>query len=420
MSGTLTVAQVKDLIKTECQNFGMEEVGEKVTDQITEKFAAWEKKSEKQRIQDQARALASVNETSMFNSKVQGVKKSERTMSFGELVSHLGATKMNKERALTLAKQGDYQNVVMAMEASDYGNGGSLIPEEMSSDFIEFLHNFSVVRELGASVVKMDTGSLVIGRQNSTATAFWVGESEAITVSNPGTGELRLDAKKLGILVPVSNDFSQRVPQGYANLVLNDILAVARNAEDAALIRGKGTVHQPKGILYSVAASNKFDATSGTLTVALATNDLLKAKYKVDGANIPMLMPGWMMNPRAKYALMSLRTTEGYPVFMEELSNGTLFGDAMRQTNNIPKDLGGTGTEIYFGDFAQLVIGDTLSLDIAMSDSASYKDAAGNLVHSFAQDQNLVRLTHKIDCALRHNEAFSVIENCQWGASLDA
>lgn len=405
----LTIDQLRDLISAEAKNLGMDSIGEKIKEEVTKRYQEWEQKSQSDRFK-----------ASLFGNAKDQIERSQSANMLAKMLPAIVRGDVSKEKAIEAAKAKGWNDVVKALEGSTFSAGGALIPENYSGEVIRFLYNSTAVRALGANVIELTNDNLTLGRQNATATAYWMGEGSSLTASEQTFGQLRLAAKKLGIFVPISNDLLDNTPMGFESMIQSDIVAVASIAEDSKFIRGDGSSDTPKGILSSVASGQKFNGNS-TFNLANAVSDLLKAMYKVESANIPMQRLGWMFNPRTKYALMTLPTSDGYFPFKDELSSGTLFGVPYRTTNSIPKNLGGSSnaSEIYFGDFAQAVIGQSKVLEVRQSDVASYIQG-GNTIHGFQDDISVVRLIHKVDFVLRHDTAFSVIEAVSWGSSLDS
>jgi HK97 family phage major capsid protein len=327
---------------------------------------------------------------------------------------------VQRDAAMRLAKDKGYDNVVKALEHSDYAAAGVLVPDQQADDFIEALYANNVVRSLGAQTLDISGGEINIGKQNSKSTAYWVGEASRITPSEGSYGEKKLSPHKLAVLVPISNELLDRLPAGMEEMIRNDMLAVAQNALDLAYIRGAGSSNTPQGILNQTASGNKFNATDGP-TVAQVARDLIQCMYLVEKADIPMTTPGWMFHPRIKNYLMSLRTDDGFPIYQQELANGNLFGHAYGTTTQIPIDKTGDGdeTEIYFGDFSQVVVGTSGSVQVSESDTASFVQS-GSTVHGFQDDVSVIKLTTHTDLVQRHDEAFGIIENADWGKALDS
>lgn len=310
------------------------------------------------------------------------------------------------------------ERVEKALAASSFSGGGALIPEELSSEMIELLRSATLVRRMGARSLTVPNGKLNIGRQNSGATSAYLSEGNPIIISQPSFGQLVLDLKKQGTLVPVSNDLLRFGGAEMASIVAEDMLAQHAVAEDRAFIRSDGSLSRPIGIRDSVASFNRF-AQAGT-TLDNITSDLSKLQYRVTGADITGTMPGWMLHPRSFYHLLSLRDGNGNFVWMDMLSQGQLYGAPIGLSTSIPNNLGGgTETELYFGYFDQLIIGEGPSVEFEESSSAGYNDGVGQ-ANAFQRDETLFRLIAHNDIVLRHNRAFAVLTGVTWGAALDA
>ncbi|MCY1542682.1 Phage capsid family protein [compost metagenome] len=92
----------------------------------------------------------------------------------------------------------------------------------------------------------------------------------------------------------------------------------------------------------------------------------------------------------------------------------------MGLSNQIPTNLGvdGDETEIYFVNFADLMIGEDMDLVIDLSKEATYKDGSGNVVSAFQRDQTLIRVIAKHDFGPRHVESIVVATGVDWGAGM--
>jgi len=277
------------------------------------------------------------------------------------------------------------------------------------------------VRKLGARTIGMPGGQLTFGRQNGTPTAFWSGESSAIPVSQGEYGQLKLVAKKLAILISISNELihDETIPAGIGAMVEDDAMRTAANAEDVAFLRGSGA-NTPTGIKGSVDASHLL--TSSGATTENIMDDLSQAEQLVKSADIDGEAFGWVFTSRTEARLKRLRDANGW-VYRDEMLRGTLNGHPYMTTNSIPDDLDFTAagnaneSEIYFGDFNEFVIGETLDLRVEEFNGASYIDENAQQVNGVQNDETVIRLTHRVDCALRHNRAFTVIQGVTYGAA---
>ena len=84
-------------------------------------------------------------------------------------------------------------------------------------------------------------------------------------------------------------------------------------------------------------------------------------------------------------------------------------------TSQIPRNLGGgTETEMYFCDFADVIIGETTSILVDVSDVAAYHDGS-NVVASFSLDQTVIRAIIEVDLGVRHAESVLILDTLKWG-----
>jgi HK97 family phage major capsid protein len=313
----------------------------------------------------------------------------------------------------------------VAMTESVMADGGAIVPDEFSSEFIELLRPATVVRASGARVVPMNSGTLSMGRQNSAGTASYQGETENIAPSKLGVGQLAASAKKLTALTPISNDLIRDNAISAEALVRDDLIAVMARKEDITFIRALGTQYQPKGILYWTADTNKFDATQdgAVATVAEVTADLARLLQLVDESDVNVDLAsaagtvGWIMTPRSKWFLFGMVNEHGVPVFRDELRMGKLWNHPVRTTTQIPNTLGSGSdeSEVYFGIFDQAIIAENTNLIVDAFPGGAYHDGT-SVVSGISADQTVIRTIARHDFLVRHNNCFAVLEAVRWGA----
>ena len=117
------------------------------------------------------------------------------------------------ERAAYYARK-HYDDAAMerefkALSATNPVNGGFLIPEVYTDDIIELLYNKTVIKELGARTIPLETGNLNIPRMTSGTRARWGGEARKIGTTQPTFGNLRLSAHRLEAIVPRAHHVHQ-------------------------------------------------------------------------------------------------------------------------------------------------------------------------------------------------------------------
>lgn len=300
------------------------------------------------------------------------------------------------------------------MLANVAASGGWLVPPGYHAEAIELLRAMAVVRSMGPVVLPMPLGQLKIPKFLTGVSANYHGETNLISTSSPTVGMIELSRKSLGAAVVVSNDLLRESDPAVDQFIRDDAIRALANREDLAFIRGDGTVNQPLGLLNRIVAANKFNQ-SGVTTAAILT-DMKKLRRLVKEANIPGVRPVSLGAPRVWLHLEFERDSAGW-LFKDDIGRGDFMRSRVYESNQIPTNLGGGSneSEFYYGDAAQMVIGDTRQMEMRVLPGAAYEEG-GNTYSAAQRDQTLITLVHSSDCALRHDEAFAVIQAQTLGA----
>lgn len=330
----------------------------------------------------------------------------------GRFVKALAAGRGDREITVNYARkmyEGDDVSigyVEKAMGATVPSDGGYFVPNVLAQDVIPYLYNKIVVRQAGARVVPMPNGNMNIPRFDATATGYWMGENTAITKSQPTIGNVRLSAKKAAGLVPISNDLIRSADISADQFITDDLVMVMKVLLDYTALYGSGTSYTPMGLDNLIASGNKVGSTSTDMTY----NDPYNLKRLVERANTPMVAPAYICNSDLETWISNFRTTTGALVF-PEVAQGKLLGKPLLVTNSIAS--GGTtyGTDLYsdlwYGDWAELLWGEQMALMIDASREASYSDGGTNNISAFASDQTVVRAIALCDFNVRHTTSFA-------------
>jgi len=336
----------------------------------------------------------------------------------GGMMAALAGAKGDPERAVAnLTKQDKDKNIdiIKALTASEAVGGGVLIQEQVSSDFIDLLTARAVVRSFNPIVMPMDSGGMTVPKLTAASTAYYIGENRDATKSQQSFGAKRLTARKLAVLVPISNDLIRRGGPKVGTIVRNDAVRSAGLKEDVSFIRSQGSEFTPKGLRYQAAAANILTATGGgTYDLDSVTGDLGSLILALEESNVMFSNPGWILAPRTKQFLMTIRDGLGNFAFRAEMLTGKLWGWPFKVTTQIPTNLSNSSSEIYLADFDDVVIGDTLRMEIAVSQEAPYRDENNELQSSFSLDQTVMRLLMEHDIVLRHDESVGVLTDVRW------
>ena len=300
-----------------------------------------------------------------------------------------------------------------AMSVSSLTAGGALIPPELSGEIVELLYAKTVALALGARTIEF-TSSINMGKMNSGATVYYVGEGANVTPSQPAFGELRLTGKKAAAIVPVTNELLRNPSVGADTIIRDDLLQAMALRRDLSALRGTGETNQPKGVTRWINSSNVFNSTGTTTAQKVA--DLVKAVRLVDESNVPLDSGGWALSPRSKWALFATLDANSNFVFAAQLAMGMLLGFPNRTTTQIPNNLGGgTDSEVYFGAWNDLVMGfdKATPTQVEAFPNGTFFDGSA-LVSGISSDQTPIRMLEGHDVILRHDNTFARIDAVAW------
>lgn len=297
-----------------------------------------------------------------------------------------------------------------ALAAGVGSAGGYLVPEVQALEVVELLRKASAVRRLGPTVVPMPHGTLLMAKLTGGAQADYLGENTAITPSLPSFGQIRLTARKLAALVPISNDLIRYSAPAADQVVRDDLVTALAEREDLAFLYGNptGTGNDPKGIRHWVLPAQEIASSGATVDAMVA--DLAKLVLALQEGKARMLRPAWIMAPRTLQALMAVRDGSGHFVFRPELQNGTLNGYPVATSLHVPV---APSSEILLVDMADVLIGEATGLLIDASGEAAYP-SGGSVIPAFGLDQTVIRCVTAHDLALRHEAAVAVLTGVTW------
>lgn len=319
----------------------------------------------------------------------------------------------------------EYRNDRLSAAISTSSGGAAIVPVNYVRDrVIELLRARTTVRSRpGVRVLPLPNGNLTLPRQATSATANYVGELVNIPTSNPTTNSISLAAKKLTIMVPQSGELLRRSSPSSDAMIRDDLILSMADKEDSTFLRAAGSSTIPKGLKAYCDATSATQVITANQTVSLAniTNDLGKLILAVVNANTPMVAPHFILSRRSERFLMDLRDGNGNIAF-PEMAMGRLREYPYVATTQVPDNLtlsisGSDVTltsEVYFGDFSELLIGDAPTFDMKVSDEAAYHDGS-NVVAAFSQDTVLYRLIIEHDTAIRHPRSFAMLNGVTWG-----
>jgi HK97 family phage major capsid protein len=183
--------------------------------------------------------------------------------------------------------------------------GGSLVPLPMMGELIDLQRNMEAFANAGAQEVALPpNGRLQFPKLSGGSTAYWVGEGTSVTESAPSTGNLDLQAKKLGIFVKVNNELLRFASPSAEGLIRHDMARTAALKADLAMLEGTGGT-QIKGLLTYSGVTAHTATTVGANGNTFEAQDVALMEGKLpDAVAAPS---AWLMRKTMYAALMNRR-----------------------------------------------------------------------------------------------------------------
>ena len=284
--------------------------------------------------------------------------------------------------------------------------GGYLVPTQYIPQLIELLRAEAVTIRAGATVLDGLTGSPVdIPRQTGGATAYWVGENAAITASDLTVGQVQLQPKGLAALVKVSNRLIRLATPSVEQMIRRDLAQTIALELDLQALRGDGTGGRPTGVAN----------ITGINTVAIGANGgdftfdhAIDMEFELENDNALRGSLAFITHPAVIRKLKKQKAsgTGEYLRWVEELKDKRLVGYPYFTTTQLPTNLTkGTGTnltEVYFGNWQELIIAQWTGVEIAVSNQAGT---------AFESGQTWFRVMQDVDIGVRHPESFCLVND---------
>jgi HK97 family phage major capsid protein len=288
--------------------------------------------------------------------------------------------------------------------------GGNLNATQLWFDsFIEVLRNQSVTAQLGATILSGLVGNVNIPRQSAATSTFWVAESGAVTEAEATFDQVQLRPRTVGALSKMSRLMLKQGTPAIEQIARQDLMAQLILAIDLAAISGTGASNQPTGIVNQAGVGSVIGGTNGAnfsfdLATAIATTTRV--------ANAPQQALGFALNARTYNYLSSLKSSDGHYLWstagnVVDAPPDRLRGYKYAVSNQLRSNLvkgasGAVCSEIVFGAWQELLIGEWGTLEIAVNPY----DSTG-----FANGDVLLRALQTIDIGVRHGASFAVMSD---------
>lgn len=302
-----------------------------------------------------------------------------------------------------------------ALNATSPSAGGFLIPEVYLDDVIELLYSKTIIKELGARTIPMETGNINIPRMTSGTRASWGGEARKIKATQPSFGNLRLSAKRLEAIVPQTRELIMSTKYSADEMFAADLSRRMQLGLDWGGLYGKGGEFQPTGIANTagieiIDAKNLNNTSLADASGRITADFPVYVKSLLMSKNVDDVALGWGFNSFMEGYLMNLKTATGDYLYRDEMNQGKFLGMNYAVTNQIPTSKDGL-TDIFFGNWADLMIGDQMGLETYTTLDGSWTDEDGIQHNAFEENLTGTRALMYDDIGVRHVESFAYVKN---------
>ncbi|WHZ30066.1 MAG: hypothetical protein OJF51_004868 [Nitrospira sp.] len=296
-----------------------------------------------------------------------------------------------------------------AMDTGTSGSGGGyIVPSQWVAVLIEMLRAKMVTVRAGATLMQGLTGSPVtIPKQLTSSSLYWIGQNANITQSDPTFGQVQMTPKTLAARAQYSNLLGILSNPQMEQIIRNDFMQIAALELDRVALRGSGSSNQPLGVANAAGVSNYAIGTNGG---ALQIDHLYDLIGALDDADIPLDSLAVITHPKALRKLKKSRVAQfsgdtggSYilpPLLTDEALSKAIGLQCLSTTQlpvNLTKGSSSDCTEVYCGNWADLLIGQWGSVEILAT------NIGGN---AWAQNAIEVRLIMNVDVQVRHAQSF--------------
>jgi len=254
-------------------------------------------------------------------------------------------------------------------------------------DFIDVLRNASSVMQAGATMLSGLKGNVTIPKKTAASSAGWIStEGGAASESEFTDGSVTMTPKTLGAFTDLTRLMMMQSSPDIEALVRDDLSRAIALAIDLGALQGSGSSGQPTGI-KNVSGVNKpssFAAVNPTFAEVVALETFVAEDNALLG-NLAYILPAGMYG-----ALKTTAKASGQGLFVVEQPGNTINGYRAIVSNQV------TSGDLFFGNFADLLIGMYGGLDILVDPYSA--SSTGNV---------RIRAMQTVDVAVRNAVSFA-------------
>jgi HK97 family phage major capsid protein len=246
------------------------------------------------------------------------------------------------------------------------------LPNEISSEILQKTQEASAVMQLARQIALPGRG-LTIPVITGDPEATWVDETDPKPVSNPGMSTKIMQAYKLAVIVPFSDEFQRDMRSLYDALI--------------ARLPGALALKFDNTVFHGAAPGSNFDTLAGVgaKSISGTGNSIYNALVASDTdiAVAGGILNGFALSPQGKGELLSAVDSNKRPLFINSVTEGAiprLIGAPVYYSKAVYKT-GDQSTEDvigFAGDWTQAMYGTVDGIKIDMSNQATLTVGTGD------------------------------------------
>ena len=263
------------------------------------------------------------------------------------------------------------------------------LPVDVSREIMQKTQEESAVMQLARQIALPGRGA-AINVITSDPEAAWVGETMAKPVSNPGLATKIMQAYKLAVIVPFSNEFRRDVASLYDALIQR--LPRALGAKFDATVFGAGNAPGSNFDTFAGATAQGINGTDGAYAGLVAAD--------TDIATHGGILNGFVLSPQGKGILLAETDNQKRPLFINNVAEGAIpmILGARTEVRKAAYIAGTPNVVGIAGDWTQAIYGTVEGVVIDYSSDATL--TSGNTTINLFQ-QNMFAVRAEIEVGFR-------------------
>jgi HK97 family phage major capsid protein len=333
--------------------------------------------------------------------------KNEQRLAYGDPVKRILADPDKKcllnakiRQALGAPLSEDHQKAITSGSAP----GSTYINDSLDTEIYDTLATYGIWNTFDVKTVSTRNNKFLVKTARPTAGFF--GEGVTITEDTAKAGtSVTAEAKGIKVVLSVPIELLDDSEVDLSEDILGDFLQAISYRMDWACLQADGTNDSTDGEMTGIFAGGTASvAASGNTTVeTLDFEDYTKAMLSVD-EGVLSRESRWWMHPRQLVRSLSVKDSNGRPIFLTALEAptpagiGSILGSAVVPSYAAPTANSASADIAVFGDPKGLVCGLRKGIEFAQSNEAKFVDYEATF-----------RGVGRFGCKIRDAGAFAVL-----------